>query len=86
MTAHNVATEEIKSKQPLTHLHQKRFHPAILPVWKKYQESLQVASAVIGEDGKANSPGHNAKYGSYSVSLASQTLYLSVMARGSCGG
>lgn len=54
--------------------HQRDYlHPSILSVWKKSQEALlqqvrlEGRGLVIGGDGRADSPGHSAKYGSYSV-------------------
>ena len=54
--------------------HQSRFlEPAIFTVWKAEQSRLLAeckawdSSLSIGDDGKADSPGHSAKYGSYAL-------------------
>ena len=54
--------------------HQKAFlQPAINCIWEKEQEALinqlqvKKQGLVLGGDGRADSPGHSAKYGSYSV-------------------
>ena len=47
--------------------------PAILSVWSKQQKDLLVEASInkraliLGGDGRADSPGHSAKYGSYTV-------------------
>ena len=54
--------------------HQKAFlQPAINYIWDREQDNLinrllaQKQGLVLGGDGRADSPGHSAKYGSYSV-------------------
>ena len=54
--------------------HQKRYlEPAVISVWKAKQSTLlaQCLSTgdplIIGGDGRADSPGHSAKYGSYGI-------------------
>ena len=54
--------------------HQRKYlQPAVSRVWKRSQELLLTAlkdkgsSLVLGGDGRSDSPGHSAKYGSYSV-------------------
>ena len=54
--------------------HQKTFlQPAINCIWEKEQEVLinllqvKKQGLVLGGDDRADSPGHSAKYGSYSV-------------------
>ena len=54
--------------------HQKAFlQPAISYIWKEEQEAIinhltvTKEALVLGGDGRADSPGHSAKYGSYSV-------------------
>ena len=54
--------------------HQKAFlQPAINCIWENEQETLidqlkvKKQGLVLGGDGRADSPGHSAKYGSYSV-------------------
>ena len=54
--------------------HQKDYlQPSILSVWMKEKSSLlqklrsEQRALVIGGDGRADSPGHSAKYGSYTV-------------------
>ena len=54
--------------------HQKSFlQPAINFTWEKEQETLinqliiKKEALVLGGDGRADSPGHSAKYGSYSI-------------------
>ena len=48
-------------------------YPAIFSVWKRNQEALlqqvrlEGRGLIIGGDGRADSPGHSAKYGSYTV-------------------
>ena len=44
MTAHNIAMEEIKSKQPLTHLHQKRFSSRHIACVEEEPRSPSVAA------------------------------------------
>ena len=47
--------------------------PAVSTVWDQYQQAFvgvlkdDATPLVIGGDGRADSPGHSAKYGSYSV-------------------
>ena len=47
--------------------------PAVSYIWEKEQETLinqlmdKKEALVLGGDGRADSPGHSAKYGSYSV-------------------
>ena len=59
-------------------------HPAIQHVWKRYQDyHIQdiVASEdqiVIGGDGRADTPGHSAKYGSYSIMDLEESIVLDV--------
>ena len=51
----------------------KHLHPTVMSVWKQHQgEILRMIKAKgvplnLGGDGRADSPGHSAKYGSYSV-------------------
>lgn len=54
--------------------HQRDYlHPSVSSVWKKNQAILlqkvqsEGRALVIGGDGRADSPGHSAKYGSYSM-------------------
>ena len=54
--------------------HQKDYlYPAIFSVWKRNQEALlqqvrlEGRGLIISGDGRADSPGHSAKYGSYTV-------------------
>jgi len=54
--------------------HQKAYlYPAVVSVWKSQQTKLLAqcrgrgAALSIGGDGRADSPGHSAKYGSYSI-------------------
>ena len=54
--------------------HQKSYlQPAVSYIWEKEQETLinqltdKKEALVLGGDGRADSPGHSAKYGSYSV-------------------
>ena len=54
--------------------HQKAFlQPAISYIWKEEREAIfhhliiTNEALVLGRDGRADSPGHSAKYGSYSV-------------------
>ena len=53
--------------------HQKAFlQPAISYIWKEEQEAIinhltVTKEALVLGDGRADSPGHSAKYGSYSV-------------------
>ena len=53
--------------------HQKNFlHPAISLVWVRHQSFLleklkEGKLLIIGGDGRADSPGHTAKFGSYTV-------------------
>ena len=54
--------------------HQRQYlQPAVSSVWKRSQELLLTtlkdkgSSLVLGGDGRSDSPGHSAKYGSYSV-------------------
>ena len=52
-------------------LHQTEYlEPSVLSVWKHKQQQLLSASKLpltIGGDGRADSPGHSAKYGSYGI-------------------
>ena len=46
--------------------HQKEYlQPSILKVYKRHQSNL--LDNIIGGDGRADSPGHSAKYGSYTM-------------------
>jgi len=54
--------------------HQSNYlQPAVLSVWKEHQRSLlsectlRDSPVIIGGDGRADSPGHSAKYGSYGI-------------------
>ena len=54
--------------------HQKRYlQPAVVSVWETKQSALLVhcrivgTPLIIGGDGRADSPGHSAKYGSYGI-------------------
>ena len=54
--------------------HQRRFlQPAIISTWERHQFSLlegmksQMKKLSLSGDGRADSPGHSAKYGSYTV-------------------
>ena len=54
--------------------HQKKYLiPSVSTVWDRYQQAFiailksDATPLVIGGDGRADSPGHTAKYGSYSV-------------------
>ena len=65
--------------------HQKAYlHPAISNIWEKEQQTLinQLAdkkeALVLGGDGRADSPGHSAKYGSYSVIDLKQSKVLDI--------
>lgn len=56
------------------YLHQHRYlEPSIVSVWNEQQSKLlaqckaQGTSLTIGGDGRADSPGHSAKYGSYGI-------------------
>ena len=51
--------------------HQKLYlEPSVIHVWKHSQQALLAkckSPVVIGGDGRADSPGHSAKYGSYGI-------------------
>ena len=54
--------------------HQRRYlEPAVMSVWEEKQSTLLTqcratgVPLVIGGDGRADSPGHSAKYGSYGI-------------------
>ncbi|XP_065920854.1 THAP domain-containing protein 5-like isoform X2 [Dysidea avara] len=56
------------------HLHQSQYlQPAVISVWNHHQHQILSAIAkkdcplTVGGDGRADSPGHSAKYGSYGV-------------------
>ena len=56
------------------YLHQTQYlEPAVLSVWKDKQHQLlsailkQGSAIIIGGDGRADSPGHSAKFGSYGI-------------------
>ena len=53
------------------HHHQTKYlAPSIIHVWKHSQQALLSkckSPVVIGADGRADSPGHSAKFGSYSI-------------------
>lgn len=56
------------------HQHQKYYlHPAVSTMWKDFQNNYfdlktqQGDSLVLGGDGRADTPGHSAKYGSYAM-------------------
>ena len=60
--------------KPTYFRHQKNFlHPAIHDIWEKNQMLLlsklvkEQQGLVLGGDGRSDSPGHSAKYGSYSM-------------------
>lgn len=58
--------------------------PAIVEVWKEHQtsyvrETRETGHPVcIGGDGRADTPGHSAKYGSYSVMDLDQAIVIDV--------
>jgi hypothetical protein len=54
--------------------HQKYYlHPSIMAVWKAQQEQYFISvqesgqAVYLGGDGRADTPGHSAKFGSYAV-------------------
>lgn len=54
--------------------HQIEFlHPTVVCVWKEHQKNLlqdlhkEKRGLILGGDGRADSPGHSAKFGSYSI-------------------
>ena len=53
------------------YIHQtEHLEPSVLSVWKHKQQQVLSASELpltIGGDGRADSPGHSAKYGSYGI-------------------
>ena len=56
------------------YIHQAKFlQPSIFTVWDKHQANLfkqlrqEKRPLVIGGDGRADSPGHSAKFGSYTI-------------------
>ncbi|XP_078327710.1 uncharacterized protein LOC111106332 isoform X2 [Crassostrea virginica] len=56
------------------HQHQKYYlHPAVSTLWKEFQNNYfdqktkQGDGLVLGGDGRADTPGHSAKYGSYAM-------------------
>ena len=56
------------------YLHQTQYlEPAVLSVWQDNQHQLlsailkQGSPIIIGGDGRADSPGHSAKFGSYGI-------------------
>ena len=53
------------------YLHQTQYlEPSVLSVWSHKQQQLLLACKLpltIGGDGRADSPGHSAKYGSYGI-------------------
>ena len=58
-------------KERAFHYHQKKYlAQSVIHVWKHSQRALLskcTSPIVIGGDGRADSPGHSAKYGSYGV-------------------
>ena len=66
-------------------LHQREYlQPCISKVWAKHQESLikqlrqEKRALIIGGDGRADSPGHSAKFGSYTVMELKEEVVLDV--------
>ena len=60
--------------------HQRKYlQPAISSIWEKQQQSLissfkdQKMKLALSENGRADSPGHSAKYGSYSNTVLEMT-------------
>ena len=55
------------------HYHKKYLHPAIFHIWDRNQQAYFAllksddTPLIVGGDGTADSPGHSAKYGSYSL-------------------
>ena len=56
------------------HLHQSQYlQPAVLSVWNYHQRQILLAITnkdsplIVGGDGRADSPGHSAKFGSYGI-------------------
>ena len=65
--------------------HQGSFlQPAICTVWKKHQADLfkqlrrEKRPLIIGGDGRADSPGHSAKFGSYTVMELKQKVIIDI--------
>lgn len=65
--------------------HQKTYLlPSIFYIWDKYQQALfsQLASEgvplIIGGDGRADSPGHSAKFGAYSMIELTHNVVLDI--------
>ena len=58
-------------KERTFHYHQTKYlEPAVVDVWKNSQQTLLSkckSPVAIGGDGRADSPGHSAKYGSYGI-------------------
>ena len=58
-------------KERTFHLHQTKYlEPVVVDVWKNSQQTLLCkckSPVVIGGDGRADSPGHSAKYGFYGI-------------------
>ena len=61
------------SERTFFHHQTKYLYPTISAVWEKHQAMLlaqlrrEKRALVIGGDGRADSPGHSAKFGSYTV-------------------
>lgn len=65
--------------------HQRQFlYPAIFQLWDMKQQSFfsqfaqEGTPLVLGGDGRADSPGHSAKYGSYSVLELNHNIILDI--------
>ena len=65
--------------------HQRHYlQPAILSVWNKHQAKiikqlqLEKRALVLGGDGRADSPGHSAKFGSYTMTELKKRVVLDV--------
>jgi solute carrier family 8 (sodium/calcium exchanger) len=66
-------------------LHQESFlQPSILTIWNEHQTELfkqlrrEKRSLVLGGDGRADSPGHSAKYGSYTTMELKKKVVLDI--------
>ena len=66
--------------------HQNTFlHPSIVSVWKRQEANLlqglrseKRGLIIIGGDGRADSPGHSAKFGSYTVMELKKKVVLDI--------
>ncbi len=65
--------------------HQTMFlHPTVDSVWKEHQKHLlqdlrkEKRGLIIGGDGRADSPGHSAKFGSYSIMELKKKVILDI--------